>query len=113
MNPACRHLSQVLDVLGAAKLDLKEGGVVVDPKRPKLPEHHGGIFGRELLVAPVVVERARQHRVDLLRGELFQRTDAGLQLHPLGKFGQMALCLLGRKAPAILHDGDVELKYAM
>ncbi len=100
-------------MLIAPELDLEEGRMMVDPKRLKLPEDDGGVFGRELLIAPIIVERARQDGIVFLRGKLFQRADAGIELHQLGKLRQMPLRLFRRKAAAILENGDVELKYAV
>jgi hypothetical protein len=38
------HMSKILDVLSATKLDLKERWVMIDVERLELPENDGSIF---------------------------------------------------------------------
>lgn len=113
MDARGRHLFQIVDMLGAAKLDLKERRVMIDVESLKLPEDDGGVFGGELLVLAIVIQSARQDRVLLFRGKLFKGADARFQLHLLGQLGEVTLCLGWRQAPTFLHDRHVELKYAV
>ncbi|MTH89678.1 hypothetical protein GL283_19500 [Paracoccus sp. DK398] len=63
MDARGRHLFQIVDMLGAAKLDLKERRVMIDVESLKLPEDDGSVFGGELLVLAIVIQSARQDRV--------------------------------------------------
>ncbi len=84
MHTGGRHLSQILDMLGAAQLDLEEGRVVVNAEGPELPEDHGSVLRCELLVAPVIIERAAEDRVVLGCREPLQGLDAAFELHLQG-----------------------------
>lgn len=113
MDARGRHLFQIIDMLGAAKLDLEERRVMIDVEGVKLPEHDGGVFRRELLVLAIVIQSPRQDGIGLFRGKLFECADAGFQLHLLGQLGEVTFRLGWRQAPPFLHDRHVELKYAV
>ena len=51
MDARGRHLFQIVDMLGAAKLDFES---------LKLPEDDGSVFRGELLVLAIVIQNARQ-----------------------------------------------------
>lgn len=113
MDARGRHLSEIVDMLGATKFDLEERRVMIDVESLKLPENDGGVFGGKLLVPAVVIQSARQDRIAFFRGELLQCADAGFQLHLLGQFGEVTLRLGRRQTPTFLHDRHIELQYAM
>ena len=78
-------------MLCSAKFDLKEGRVMIDVESLELPKDHGGIFRRQLLFSPLVIEGTREDRVVFGSRKLLQRADAGLHLHLLRELGKMAL----------------------
>lgn len=113
MDARGRHLFQIVDMLGATKLDLEERRVMIDVEGLKLPEHDGGVFRGELLILAIVIQSARQDRIVFFCSKLFKCADAGFQLHLLGQLGEVALRFGWRQAPPFLHDRHVELKYAV
>lgn len=104
MDARGRHLFQIVDMLGAAKLDFES---------LKLPEDDGSVFRGELLVLAIVIQNARQDGIVFLCSKLFKCADAGFQLHLLGQLGEVTLCLGRRQASAFLDDRHIELKYAV
>lgn len=113
MDARGRHLFQIVDMLGAAKLDLKERRVMIDVESLKLPEDDGSVFRGELLVLAIVIQSARQDGIVFFCSKLFKCADAGFQLHLLGQLGEVTLCLGRRQASAFLDDRHIELKYAV
>jgi hypothetical protein len=89
VNARGLHVSKILDVLNATKLDLKERRVMIDIKSLEFPENNGGIFGGELLVFTIVIKRSREDGAALFRSKLLKGADTGLQLHLLGKLGEV------------------------
>ena len=69
-------------MLCPAKFDLKERRAMIDVESLELPKDHSGIFWRQLLLSPVIVEGAREDRVVFGPCKLLQRPDTEL-LHEL------------------------------